>query len=414
MLLVGHDFLVAAAILGGGKKIWMIAVLTIGSAVSVILLLASTMYCVARKKDTGNGKKKLNKIGDPENTDMQNQYFEGLDELRAHDFYFDLATINSATDNFSDSKLLGQGGFGPVYKGVLPDGKEVAVKRLSSFSEQGTLEFTNEVLLILKLQHKNLVGLLGFCVDQQEKLLVYELMPNSSLDVVLFDSKKRAQLNWSRRLNIINGIARGILYLHEDSRLRIIHRDIKASNVLLDCDMNPKISDFGMARIFAGADSEANTARIVGTYGYMAPEYAMAGLYSIKSDVFSFGVLLLEIITGRRNAGFHQSKRVSSLVAYAWHLWNEGNALELMDPLLTDGCPDEFLRLIHIGLLCVEEDAFNRPTMSSVVVMLKGEAVTLCQPQQPAFSVGRFADHHQTLPQSCSVNGLTISNIAPR
>ncbi|XP_021293805.1 cysteine-rich receptor-like protein kinase 10 isoform X1 [Herrania umbratica] len=399
---------------GGGKKIWMIAVLTIGSAVSVILLLASTMYCVARKKDTGNGKKKLNKIGDPENTDMQNQYFEGLDELRAHDFYFDLATINSATDNFSDSKLLGQGGFGPVYKGVLPDGKEVAVKRLSSFSEQGTLEFTNEVLLILKLQHKNLVGLLGFCVDQQEKLLVYELMPNSSLDVVLFDSKKRAQLNWSRRLNIINGIARGILYLHEDSRLRIIHRDIKASNVLLDCDMNPKISDFGMARIFAGADSEANTARIVGTYGYMAPEYAMAGLYSIKSDVFSFGVLLLEIITGRRNAGFHQSKRVSSLVAYAWHLWNEGNALELMDPLLTDGCPDEFLRLIHIGLLCVEEDAFNRPTMSSVVVMLKGEAVTLCQPQQPAFSVGRFADHHQTLPQSCSVNGLTISNIAPR
>ncbi|KAK6264914.1 hypothetical protein SCA6_020348 [Theobroma cacao] len=146
----------------------------------------------------------------------------------------------------------------------------------------------------------------------------------------------------------------------------------------------------------------------------MAPEYAMEGLYSIKSDVFSFGVLLLEIITGRRNAGFHQSKRVPTLVAYAWHLWNEGNALELMDPLLTDGCPDEFLRYIHIGLLCVEEDAFNRPTMSSVVVMLKGEAVTLCQPQQPAFSVGRFADHHQTLAHSCSVNGLTISNIAPR
>ncbi|KAK6264912.1 hypothetical protein SCA6_020346 [Theobroma cacao] len=149
-------------------------------------------------------------------------------------------------------------------------------------------------------------------------------------------------------------------------------------------------------------------------HGYMAPEYAMEGLYSIKSDVFSFGVLLLEIITGRRNAGFHQSKRVPSLVAYAWHLWNEGNALELMDPLLTDGCPDEFLRFIHIGLLCVEEDAFNRPSMPSVVVMLKGETVTLSQPQQPAFSVRRLGEHHQTQAQSCSVNGLTISNIEPR
>ncbi|XP_022716051.1 cysteine-rich receptor-like protein kinase 10 [Durio zibethinus] len=396
---------------GGGRKIWVIVVLTIGSAFLVVMLLVSTLYSVAMK---GNRKVQLHNIGDPHNKDFQEQYFEGLDELKVHDASFDLATINSATYNFSNTNLLGQGGFGPVYKGVLPGGKEVAVKRLSSLSEQGTLEFTNEVLLILKLQHKNLVRLLGFCVDQQEKLLVYEFMPNNSLEVVLFDPKKRAQLTWSKRLSIINGIARGILYLHEDSRLRIIHRDLKASNVLLDFDMNPKISDFGMARIFAGAEGEANTARIVGTYGYMAPEYAMEGLYSIKSDVFSFGVLLLEIITGRRNAGFHQSKRAPNLVAYAWHLWNEGNALELMDPLLTDGLPDEFLRFIHIGLLCVQEDAFERPTMSSVVVMLKGETVTLAQPQQPPFSVGRFAEHHQTLTRSCSVNGLTNSSIAPR
>ncbi|OMO64904.1 hypothetical protein COLO4_31717 [Corchorus olitorius] len=366
---------------GGGSKIWMIVFLTVAGVVlvSVLQLLATILYCKEMRKGRDHNNDQLHINGNPEDTDFQNQYFEGFNELKAHESHIDLATIHSATDNLSDSNLLGQGGFGPVYKGVLSDGKEVAVKRLSSFSEQGTREFANEVLLILKLQHKNLVRLLGFCVDNLEKLLVYEFMPNSSLDVVLFDTDKRAQLDWSRRINIINGIARGILYLHEDSRLRIIHRDLKASNVLLDFDMNPKISDFGMARIFAGAESEANTAMIVGTYGYMAPEYAMEGLYSIKSDVFSFG---------------------------AWHLWNEGKgkALELMDPLLSDGSADEFLRLIHIGLLCVQEDAYDRPTMSSVVVMLKGKTVTLSQPQQPAFSLGRFAEFRQTLNKSGSVN----------
>ncbi|KAJ0016829.1 hypothetical protein Pint_09732 [Pistacia integerrima] len=311
--------------------------------------------------------------------------------------------------------MLGQGGFGPVYKGILGDGQEVAVKRLSACSEQGTEEFTNEVLLILKLQHKNLVRLLGFCVDGEEKLLVYEFMPNSSLDIILFDPRKRAQLSWSERINIVNGIAKGILYLHEDSRLRVIHRDLKPSNVLLDSEMNPKISDFGMARIFAGGEGEANTARIVGTYGYMPPEYAMEGLYSIKSDVYSFGVLLLEIITGRRNAGDHKSKKAPTLLAQAWQLWNEGNALELMDPLLADTTDhDEFLRYFHIGLLCVQEDAFDRPTMSSAVVMLKVETKTLRQPERPASSLGRFTGHYQLEDNNCSANYLTISDVLPR
>ncbi|KAL9346838.1 hypothetical protein Peur_061691 [Populus x canadensis] len=326
----------------------------------------------------------------------------------------DLSVIRAATDNFSVSNKLGQGGFGSVYKGILSDGSEVAVKRLSRSSEQGVKEFKTEVLLIMKLQHKNLVRLLGFCVEGEEKLLVYEFMPNSSLDVFLFDPTKRAELDWSSRIDIINGIAKGMLYLHEDSRLRIIHRDLKASNVLLDNEMNPKISDFGMARIFSSNEDEANTARIVGTYGYMAPEYAMEGLYSTKSDVFSFGVLLLEIISGRKKAGYHQSKCAPSLLAYAWQLWNEGNKAELIDPMLSDSCnADEFSRYMHIGLLCVQEDASDRPTMSSVVLMLKSQNSFLPQPERVAF-VGRFMDNLEAAASNLSVNEMTLSDVGPR
>ncbi|KAG2688172.1 hypothetical protein I3760_09G082600 [Carya illinoinensis] len=390
----------------GGKKMRTIITLMVVSACFALVLFASFIYCLVKKKA-------IKRVREGISRQANTRSDAGFPRI-------DLASIQAATDNFSDSNKLGEGGFGPVYKGILGDGKEVAVKRLSCCSEQGSEEFTNEVLLIMRLQHKNLVKLLGFCIDGEEKLLVYEFMPNRSLDVFLFDRSRRAQMDWNKRVNIIGGIARGVLYLHEDSRLRIIHRDLKASNVLLDYDLNPKIADFGMARIFAGTEGEANTAKIAGTFGYMAPEYAMQGTYSIKSDVFSFGVLLIEIITGRRNVGFHRTKRAPSLVAFAWTLWNEGNhVLELMDPMLKEeSCsPDEFLRYLHIGLLCVQEDANERPTMSSVVVMLKSDSTTtsLCQPQQPAFSVGRFTDHYETSsPGFLSVNDLSISNVGPR
>ncbi|PRQ28547.1 putative protein kinase RLK-Pelle-DLSV family [Rosa chinensis] len=309
---------------------------------------------------------------------------------------FDLGIIEAATKKFSADNMLGEGGFGQVFKGTLDNEQEIAVKRLSKNSGQGVREFKNEVLLVAKLQHRNLVKLLGFCLGGEETLLVYEYVPNKSLDYFLFE-----QLDWSRRCTIIGGIARGILYLHEDSRLRVIHRDLKASNILLDASLNPKISDFGMARMFGVDDqTQGSTRRIVGTYGYMAPEYAMEGLYSIKSDVFSFGILLLEILTGRKNfLGFHPTTPEPTLLSYAWRLWNEGKVLELMDPLLKYSFnPKEFLRYIHIGLLCVQEDANNRPTMSSVVLMLKSENIRLSKPERPAFFTGRsINDHCHTL-----------------
>ncbi|CAN1281435.1 G-type lectin S-receptor-like serine/threonine-protein kinase At4g27290 [Linum perenne] len=286
---------------------------------------------------------------------------------------------------------LGEGGYGPVYVGVMVDGQEIAVKRLSSISGQGIKEFKNEVLLISKLQHRNLVKLLGCCIQGDEKMLVYEYMPNKSLDSFIFDDGRSRLLDWGKRFNIICGIARGLLYLHQDSRLRIIHRDLKASNVLLDNELNPKISDFGLARSFGGDASEGNTNRVVGTYGYMAPEYAADGLFSVKSDVFSFGILVLEIISRKKSRGFYHADESSNLIGYAWKLWKEGRALEIMDSSLETECSgnvSQVMRCINIGLLCVQNSAYDRPTMANVVVMLGGgeeTAALLPQPKEPAF-----------------------------
>ncbi|XP_041005555.1 G-type lectin S-receptor-like serine/threonine-protein kinase CES101 [Juglans microcarpa x Juglans regia] len=337
---------------------------------------------------------------------------------KGHNFQlYSFSEISALTESFSLSNKLGEGGFGPVYKGVLLDGQHVAVKRLARNSGQGLEEFMNEITLIAELQHVNLVTLLGCCIHENEKILIYEYMPNKSLDSFIFDPTKKKLLDWRMRTGIIEGVAQGLLYLHKYSRLKIIHRDLKASNILLGNDMNPKISDFGMARIFGENESRANTKRVVGTYGYMSPEYAMNGIFSVKSDVYSFGVLLLEIVSGRKNTIF-SSSGILALIEQAWDLWKQGDILEFIDPYLDSSCPRaEVFRYIHVGLLCVQESAADRPTMSDIIPMFTNEGMFLPEPKQPAYSIGR-SEAGSTLPDGKlvfnSVNCVSISVMEAR
>ncbi|XP_019174551.1 PREDICTED: putative receptor-like protein kinase At4g00960 isoform X2 [Ipomoea nil] len=331
---------------------------------------------------------------------------------------YDFATVQAITNDFSPESKIGEGGYGPVYMGMLPSGQEVAVKRLSRSSGQGAQEFKNEVEVVVKLQHRNLVRLLGFCTEGEEKILIYEFVPNKSLDYFLFDPDKQYLLEWSRRFKIIRGIARGLLYLHEDSRLRIIHRDLKASNILLDANMDPKIADFGMARICGIDQTQGSTNRIVGTYGYMSPEYAMHGEFSIKSDVFSFGVLLLEIITGKKNRNFCQSNKAQDLLSYVWEQWRDSWPLKILDPALGESYTiNEVIQCIHIGLLCVQEDVDKRPTMAEVMSMLISySGNNWSVPREPAFYRGGSKNMSKEieLQQSVTVNEMSISELCPR
>ncbi|XP_076961051.1 G-type lectin S-receptor-like serine/threonine-protein kinase SD1-1 [Bidens hawaiensis] len=307
--------------------------------------------------------------------------WEHLDDLP----FFSLSEVARATCNFNDSYKIGEGGFGPVYKGVLDGGQEVAVKRLSETSLQGLEEFKNEVICIAKLQHRNLVKLLGYCIHGNEMILIYD-------HLTLADEVRSLMLHWPR-FQIIHGIARGILYLHQDSRLHIIHIDIKAGNILLDGDMNPKISDFGLPRKFVGPDTSAKT------NGYISPDYAVHGCFSTKSDVYSFDVLLLEIVSGKKNREFSHENHGDNLLVHvrldkkncdrktrSWRLYKEGRSTELVSASLLTSCTiSEVLRSIHVGLLCAQYHAEDRPAMLSVVLMLVSDGA-LPEPKQPAFS----------------------------
>ncbi|XP_008224859.1 PREDICTED: cysteine-rich receptor-like protein kinase 25 [Prunus mume] len=397
---------------GNDDQISTLVIVAIVVPIAILLFLVGC--CFLRRR----ARKKYNVI-QQQNVGSEINSMESLQ--------FDLRTIEAATDNFSDQNRLGEGGFGEVYKGTLPDGQQIAVKRLSRGSGQGAEEFKNEVVLVAKLQHRNLVRLLGFCAEGEEKILVYELVENKSLDHFLFDSENHVKLDWSSRYKIIGGIARGLLYLHQDSPLKIIHRDLKASNILLNGDMNPKIADFGMARIVGVDQTQGNTRRIVGTIGYMSPEYAMHGQFSVKSDVYSLGVLILEIVTGKKNTSFYNSDRGEDLLSYAWRHWRDGTPLELLDPNLRDSyAKAEVTRCVHIGLLCVQEIPDERPTMQSIVLMLSSYSVTMALPQKPALFLHSRSELNmpslttessdQTTSKSLpfSVNEVSITELYPR
>ncbi|KAM7463418.1 hypothetical protein LguiA_031539 [Lonicera macranthoides] len=299
-------------------------------------------------------------------------------------------TLVSATKDFHPDNKLGQGGFGPVYKGKLEDGREIAVKKLAHNSSQGKKEFMNEAKLLARVQHRNVVNLLGYCAHGTEKLLVYEYVANESLDKLLFKSVRRDALDWKKRYDTIFGVARGLLYLHEDSHCCIIHRDIKASNILLDDKWVPKIADFGMARLYPEDQTHVNT-RVAGTNGYMAPEYVMHGNLSVKADVFSFGVVVLELVSGHKNSSFNLDPDSNNMLEWAYKLYKRGKILEIMDSVLASSAvPHQVAMCVQIGLLCTQSDPHLRPDMRRVVVMLSKKSGILEEPTRPGYPGSRY------------------------
>lgn len=330
--------------------------------------------------------------------------------------------VKFATGDFDEENKLGEGGFGSVYKGRL-NGQDIAVKRLSTEHGQGDVEFSNEVSILGNLQHDNLVKLLHFSVEGNERVLVYEFVPNASLNRFIFDQNEGEGLDWEKRNKIIVGTAKGIHYLHDNASPRFIHRDIKASNILLDAEWKPKIADLGMAKLFNEDHMQQYTRRFAGTWGYAAPEYASTGRYSVKSDVYSFGVVILEIVRGKKNITFRYGENGASLVDYAWEKWgdDEERISNLIDPILTRtsgsrGSEIIIRRCIKIALLCLQENEDMRPTMGEVVDMLTG-IDTLPDPvrreQEPVISANSSIESDQSglgnLPVPVSTNSVVSS-----
>ncbi|KAM0997957.1 hypothetical protein ACFX2I_007761 [Malus domestica] len=281
--------------------------------------------------------------------------------------------LQIATENFSQENKIGQGGFGSVYKGTLKDGTLVAIKVLSAESSQGLREFLTEIEVIATVEHDNLVKLYGCCAEGDHRILVYGYLENNSLaQTLLGRGYSGIQFTWLTRCKICIGVARGLAYLHEEVSPHIIHRDIKASNILLDKDLSPKISDFGLAKFIAHNLTHVST-RVAGTTGYLAPEYAIRGQVTRKADIYSFGVLLLEIVCGRSNTNRHLPPQEQYLLARAWEHHEKGQLVELVDTSLNGNFDvEEACRFLKVGLLCTQDMPKLRPSMSTVVQMLTG------------------------------------------
>ncbi|XP_071682841.1 probable LRR receptor-like serine/threonine-protein kinase At1g56140 [Lolium perenne] len=291
--------------------------------------------------------------------------------------------LRSATENFSSNNLLGKGGYGSVYKGKLTDGRFVAVKQLSETSHQGKKEFATEIETISRVQHRNLVKLYGCCLEGNKPLLVYEYLENGSLDHALF-GKGRSNLDWPTRFEICLGIARGLAYLHEESSIRVVHRDIKASNILLDANLNPKISDFGLAKLYDDQETHVST-KVAGTFGYLAPEYAMRGHVTEKVDVFAFGVVVLETLAGRPNYYSTQDQNKIYIFEWVWELHEDNHPLDMLDPRLEEFDSEEVLRAIKVALVCTQGSPHQRPSMSRVVAMLTGDVEAPSNVSKPSY-----------------------------
>ncbi|WCJ31518.1 G-type lectin S-receptor-like serine/threonine-protein kinase B120 [Euphorbia peplus] len=368
-----------------GWKLW----LTVVTTLSVAIVSSSVfIYQLYKDKIFREEGKDLVSYNFHESTQEEppaiDEQGNGITRYQIPLFHF--ASVCSATDDFSAINKLGKGGFGAVYKGTLQNGEEIAVKRLSKIAAKGSKEIRNEALLIAELQHDNLVRLLGCCLEGNENIVIYEYFPNRSLDNFLFDPTAAMQLDWENRARIIDGIAEGLNYLHEYSRIQIIHGDLKATNILLDENMNPKISDFAMTRVF-GANETLATNRMSGTFGYMSPEYASKGIVSNKSDVFSFGVLVLEILSGKMNN--YRSASSLNLVGCAWDLWKCDRPLDIIDPIIAECGDPSMKKFIDIALLCVQENDNDRPSMSDVVSYLRNEVMDIPIPKEPAFTRSR-------------------------
>ncbi|XP_039172054.1 probable LRR receptor-like serine/threonine-protein kinase At1g56140 isoform X2 [Eucalyptus grandis] len=299
---------------------------------------------------------------------IEDQEFLGMD---ARPYTFSYAELKAATDDFNPNNKLGEGGFGPVFKGTLDDGREIAVKQLSVSSHQGKDQFMTEIATISAVQHRNLVKLYGCCINADNRILVYEYLANKSLDQAIF-GQRSLNLDWATRYDICIGVARGLAYLHEESRLRIVHRDVKASNILLDSDLTPKISDFGLAKLYDDKKTHIST-RVAGTIGYLAPECAMRGHLTEKADVFAFGVVALEVVSGRSNSDPSLGEEKIYLLEWAWNLHETNRVVELVDSRLSEFNEEEAIRMVAIALLCTQTSPALRPPMFRVVAMLSGD-----------------------------------------